>query len=379
MDSLILNWSYSTSPSKTNCSPSLNSDHGSLSKNPNSYFQPSDKPSGSDGKRRTIALLKSDQDCMISTDKDLVLPSKQSLDCRAKGDLGAEGANLTPNSKPELTSISNNAPSFQDSNDPPFSKPTGPSEFLTLPKVPQPSSCSIYESKSGVTGLEGADLTLLPNTAPSAQESNQSDFSSPGGPTEFIPLPQAPHSNDSGKYGTETGVTGLEGVDLTLLPNTIPSAQESNQSDFSSPGGPTEFIPLPQAPPSNDSGKYGTETGVTGLESVDLTLHPQMTPDYRSDRRNIQCYWCNDFGHYASECTNKTRPDIRVKPNHLPRCGRCYNCLKYGENVLNCRGPPTQSPNQRQTSYRDRTPPSRPQTAYHNDGQQRAIARNQHR
>ena len=41
----------------------------------------------------------------------------------------------------------------------------------------------------------------------------------------------------------------------------------------------------------------------------------------------------------------KARPETRDRPSFLPRFGRWKNCLKYGENVLNCRGPPTQSPN----------------------------------
>ena len=73
--------------------------------------------------------------------------------------------------------------------------------------------------------------------------------------------------------------------------------------------------------------------------------HPQLAPDYTSDPRNVQCYWCHHFGHYASQCTTNARPETRNKPSFLPRCGRCKNCLKHGENVLNCRGPPTQSSN----------------------------------
>ena len=475
---------------------------------------------------------------MLPTSKDLVLPSKQSLDCRAIENLGTEGANLNPKSNSELTSISNTVPSF--GNDSPFSKPTGPSEFLPLPLELQPASCSSnrnetslaelggvdltlppnsvpsaqepnqseisptggptesppfpqapmpnnsnvlndysgsnrYETKTGESGLGGADLNLPPNNVPSAQGLNQSALSPPDGPTEFFPLPQAPVLNDSGSCRSETKTreTGPEGVDLTHPPKIAPSAQGPHPSEFSPTGGPTEFIPLPLEPHSNNSGKYETETGVTGLlpnmtpsiqesnnscvapplnsqgksleveqltnwsetlgevsshnstptpnrqqKSLNAThltpksepartvipqhcgqcknclryggnvrnctglptqspdrntrshcghcqncltygdnvlncrgppirrlTHPQLAPDYTSDPRNVQCYWCHHFGHYASQCTTNARPETRHKPSFLPRCGRCKNCLKHGENVLNCRGPPTQSYN----------------------------------
>ena len=121
---------------------------------------------------------------MLPTDKDLVLLSKQSLDCRAIENLGTEGANLNPKSNSELTSISNTVPSF--GNDSPFSKPTGPSEFLPLPLELQPASCSSNRNETSLAGLEGDEMTLLPNIVPTAQGPLQSEFSPTGGPTEFI-------------------------------------------------------------------------------------------------------------------------------------------------------------------------------------------------
>ena len=98
-----------------------------------------------------------------------------------------------------------------------------------------------------MTEVKGADLTLLTNTDPSAQGPNQSEFFPTGDPTEFIPFPQAPQPNNLDKHGTKPGVTEVEGADLTLLPNTDPSAQGQNQSEFSPTGDPNKFFPFPQA------------------------------------------------------------------------------------------------------------------------------------
>ena len=411
MDSLILNWSESTSPSKTNCSPSLNSDHGSLSKSPNPSFLPSDKPSVSDCKRRTIVILKSEQDYILPTDKDPVLPSKQPLDCRATEDLGAEGTNVTPISNPELISNSNTAPSFQDSNDLSFYKPTGPSAFLPLPPALQPDSCSRSSNKTGVAGLKGDGLTLLPNLVPSAQGPIQSDFSPPAGPTDFFHLPQVPKPNNFGHSGNKSGVAGVKGDELTHLPNIVPSAQRPNQSDFSSPGGPTEFINLPQAPHSTDSGKYDTESREAGVKRVDFTLPPNMAPSIQESNNSCVNHdilplipksttldveqnipqgttlevdkdtsplnsqsksleveqltdWSETLGEVSSHNSTPTpnRPQESLNATHFTpksepartvtrqHCGQCKNCLRYGGNVRNCTGLPTQSPSHKTRS-----------------------------
>ena len=44
----------------------------------------------------------------------------------------------------------------------------------------------------------------------------------------------------------------------------------------------------------------------------------------------------------ATQFTPKSEPARPVTRQH---CGQCKNCLTYGDSVLNCRGPPTQSPN----------------------------------
>ena len=160
-----------------------------------------------------------------------------------------------------------------------MSPPASPTELFHLPQAPpQPNDSGKYGTKPGVTEIKGADLSLHPNTDPSAQGTNESKFSPNDGPTEFFHFPQAPQPNDSGKHGTKPGANKVKGADLTLLPNTDPSAQGPNQSKFSPYGGPTEFFPSPQAPMTNNScsgsDQYQTETGVTGLEGIDLTLHP---------------------------------------------------------------------------------------------------------
>ena len=370
---------------------------------------------------------------MLPTDKDLVLPSKQSLDCRAIEDLGAEGANFNPMSNSELTRISNTAPSFD--NDPPYSKSTGPSEFLPLPLELQPASCSSNrnetslaelggvdltlppnsvpsaqepnqseisptggptesppfpqapmpnnsnvltdysgsnrcETKTGESGLGGADLNLPPNNVPSAQGLNQSALSPPDGPTEFFPLPQAPVLNDSGSCRSETKTreTGPEGVDLTHPPKIAPSAQGPHPSEFSPTGGPTEFIPLPLEPHSNNSGKYGTETGVTGLlpkraPSIQESNNSCVAPPLNSQGKSLEVEQLTDWSETSREvsshnstptpsnpkeplnATNITPKSKPVRPVTRPHCGQCKNCITHGDSVLNCRGPPTQSPN----------------------------------
>ena len=353
---------------------------------------------------------------MLPTDTDLVFTSKQSLDCRAKEHLGDEGATLNSKSNSELTSIPNTAPSFD--NDPPFSQSTGPSEFLPLPLVLQPDSCSSNSNESGLAGPRGADLTHPPNMAPSAQgPPQQSDFSQPDDPTAFCTLPRALQPTDSGKYEMGSGPAGPNGADLTLPPNIAPPAQKSHHHDFCLPADPTTTASIQEsnnscvAPPLNSQGNSEEVEQLTDwsetsrevsshnstptpsnpkepLKATNITpkskpvrpmtrphcgrckncltygdnvlncrgppsqtptnrqlTQPQMAPDYRSDRRNVQCYWCHEFGHYASECTTQDRPETRDRPSLPPRCGRCKNCLKHGENALHCRGPPTQSPN----------------------------------
>ena len=44
----------------------------------------------------------------------------------------------------------------------------------------------------------------------------------------------------------------------------------------------------------------------------------------------------------ATQFTPKSEPARPVTRQH---CSQCKNCLTYGDSVLNCRGPPTQSPN----------------------------------